>query len=518
MTKSIFHLTLSMSRLLIHLSKAAVQPVGTAVTMAGANLAVASSVVVGMELSGFDSASFFAPVDPIAQQQQLVDSYTKLALSSQNAPIFDLPEKSVDLSLDGMQSQMGFLPVPDVGGERGHNQSTNELVDELTEQEPRSNDGASAGDVFPFLGVTSSQEGDIRRERLGEMSAIEAAKPLSADVSASSGSAETSQGPSKYVFTSQGLFDVVQGTTFDDTLIGSYGADTLIGLAGNDSYFVYSTNSVIVDKQGEGYDSLFVGVESYRTNAEVELIQVFNSIDYQNHMQSPDALLKNLDAGWHIDGNAYAQTLIGGVQSDVLDGKGGSDTLIGGLGNDIYSYTGSEHILESPNQGYDTVRTSASLILPSNIDAALVNAGARFINLTGNELNNVLVGASDTNLLAGGAGDDTLVGAGGEDAYIGGLGADTFVLNGQDAFVGEIQDYQAGTDQIVFSLNADLHPADLIFTDDEFHGVAGEVLLLDGMIQADWNGDAISDVLLLLNGIANPADVFVFDPRDLPGF
>lgn len=510
-----------MSRLLIHLSKAAVQPVGTAVTMAGANLAVASSVVVGMELSGFDSASFFSPVDPIAQQQQLVDQYTKLALSNQNAPIFDLPDKSVDLSLDGVeitQSQMGLMPFSEAGGERGHNQSTSELFDELTEQESPIKDDGSAGDLSPLVGVASSQESNFRRERLAEIGTIEAAKPLSVEVSASSGVADTSQRSSKFVFTSQGLFDVIQGTAFDDTLIGSYGADTLIGLVGNDSYFIYSANSEIVEKQNEGYDSVFVAIESYRTDAEVELIQVFDSIDYQNHTQGPDALLKNLDAGWHIDGNAYAQTLIGGAQSDVLDGKGGSDTLIGGMGNDVYSYTGSEHIFESSNQGYDIARASASLTLPSNIDAALVNAGAYFINLTGNELNNVLVGASDANLLVGGAGDDTLVGAGGEDTYIGGLGADTFVLNGQDAFVGEIQDYQAGADKIVFSLNADLHPADLTFADDEFHGVAGEVLLLDGMIQADWNGDAISDVLLLLNGIANPADVFVFDPRDLPGF
>lgn len=508
-----------MSRLLIHLTKATVQPVGTAVTMAGANLAVASGAVVGMELSGFDAVSFFAPLDSVALQQQLVDSYTKLALTDQTAPIVELPRNNIDLPLDVMPLalvQVAFMPVADAGG-RVPNQPSNELIDEHIELRPQADDGGAMGIDAPFLDLSGSQQPEMRRERTGEIAAIESAKPLLSDAATSS-NADTSQGPSNHVFASLGPFDVVQGTVFDDTLIGSSGADTLIGLVGNDSYFVYSTNSQVVEKQGEGYDSIFIGVESYRTEAEIELIQVFNSTTYQSHTQGPDTLLKNLDAGWHVDGNVYAQTLIGGMQHDVLDGMGGNDTLIGGLGNDVYSFTGSEHMVEVVNQGYDTVRTSASLVLPSHIDAAIVNAGAQFVNLTGNELSNVLIGASDANVLTGGRGDDTLVGGGGEDSYVGGLGADTFVLNGQDAFAGEIQDYESGADQIIFSLSADLHPRELTFADDEFHGVAGELLLLDGMVQADWNGDAVSDVLLLLNGMANPADIAVFDPRDLPGF
>ncbi len=508
-----------MSRQLIHLSKAAVQPVGTAVTMTGANLVVASSAVVGMELSGFDSVSFFTPLDSVALQQQLADSYTKLALADQNSPIVELPIKNVDFPVEVISValvQAAFMPVADVSGGM-QSQSRNELVDEQPEQQPQSEvEGAFAGST-PFLDSANSQQPESRREQAGEIATIEPIKPLLNTAAASSG-ADSTQDTSKYVFASQGPFDVVQGSVFDDTLIGSYGADTLIGLAGNDSYFVYSAESKIIENQGEGYDSIFVGVESYQTDAEVELIQVFNSTTYQSHTQSPGALLKNLDAGWHIDGNVYAQTLVGGMQHDVLDGMGGNDTLIGGLGNDVYSYTGSERMIEFANQGYDTVRTSASLVLPSHVDAAVVNAGAQFVNLTGNELNNVLVGSSDANVLTGGLGDDTLLGGGGEDSYVGGLGGDAFVLNGQDSFAGEIQDYEATTDRIIFSLSADLHPRELTFVDDEFHGVAGELLLLDGMVQADWNGDAISDVLLLLNGMANPADIAVLDPRDLPGF
>lgn len=508
-----------MSKFLIDLTKATVQPVGSAVTMAGANLAVASSAVVAIELSGFDSASFFSPVDSVAQQQQLVDEYTKLALASQSVPILNLQEATHHFPREVIpveQLKVPFFHAPQVD-EHGYKQPINDLLDENGEQTSRTQEENGERDAMPFLDSTNLQKSDELGDVSVEISPIATTRGLSNDVRASSG-VDASQALVKRLFVSQGASEVVQGTSFDDTLIGSYDSDTLIGFLGNDSYVVNSENSRVVEKQGEGYDSLFVGVESYQTDAEVELIKVLNPTDYQNHTQGPDALLKNLDAGWHIDGNSYAQTLIGGVQSDVLDGKGGRDTLIGGMGNDVYSYTGSEHIVEVANQGFDTVRASASLTLPSNIDAALVNAGAYFINLTGNELNNVLVGASDSNLLAGGAGDDTLVGAGGEDTYIGGLGADTFVLNGQDAFVGEIQDYEAGTDKIVFSLNADLHPADLTFANDEFHGVASEILLLDGMIQADWNGDAVSDILLLINGAANPMDIAVLDPRDLPGF
>ena len=320
------------------------------------------------------------------------------------------------------------------------------------------------------------------------------------------------------IYRSLGNGQVLSGTAYNDIFVGSHGVDTLIGHEGDDEYFVYSAKTQIYEFAGEGFDSIFSAVNGYKTNASIEQIKVLDTTGYSAFSQLPDHLLKNTDVGWHIYGNSQNQTLIGGKQADYLDGFGGYDTLIGGAGDDVYVYTGTETILESVNQGFDIVKTSSSIELPSNIEVGLVDVASKFVNITGNSLDNILVGGSDSNTLNGGSGNDTLVGAGGDDLYIGGTGSDTFVINGFESFAGEIQDYQPSVDKIVFSISSQSQPVQLSFSNDVFHGVSGEVLLLDRMIQADWNGDSISDILLLVNALPDQQDISFMDPKDLPGF
>ncbi|MCW9681150.1 lectin-like protein, partial [Dolichospermum planctonicum UHCC 0167] len=105
-----------------------------------------------------------------------------------------------------------------------------------------------------------------------------------------------------------------------------------------------------------------------------------------------------------ITGN---DTLNGGAGNDTLDGGVGIDALIGGTGNDIYIVDSSTDIIvENANEGIDTIQSSVTLTLATNVEN-LTLTGTAAINGTGNASNNVITGNSANNTLNGGAGNDT---------------------------------------------------------------------------------------------------------------
>jgi len=116
-------------------------------------------------------------------------------------------------------------------------------------------------------------------------------------------------------------------------------------------------------------------------------------------------------------GLAGNDTLDGGAGADTLDGGAGSDSLRGGTGNDTYIVdAATDVIFERANEGTDSVRSSVSWSLGSNVEN-LTLIGAAAINGTGNSLANVLIGNGANNALNGGAGADTLQGGAGDDTY-----------------------------------------------------------------------------------------------------
>jgi Ca2+-binding RTX toxin-like protein len=112
-------------------------------------------------------------------------------------------------------------------------------------------------------------------------------------------------------------------------------------------------------------------------------------------------------------GNALANTITGNVYSNVLDGASGADAMAGGKGNDIYVVDNvGDVVSEAANEGVDTVQSSVSFALATNVEN-LTLTGTAGINGSGNASSNTLTGNSAANALAGGAGDDTyVVGAG----------------------------------------------------------------------------------------------------------
>ncbi len=124
--------------------------------------------------------------------------------------------------------------------------------------------------------------------------------------------------------------------------------------------------------------------------------------------------------------------LYGGDGNDVLNGGIGADMMYGGLGNDSYYVDNVDDVVtENLHEGTDTVYASVNYALQvgQEVEFLRANAGATGLVLTGNELNDYIVGLGGNDTLNGNDGNDALAGGAGNDMLNGGNGND--VLNGQ---------------------------------------------------------------------------------------
>jgi len=118
-----------------------------------------------------------------------------------------------------------------------------------------------------------------------------------------------------------------------------------------------------------------------------------------------------------LEGLGGNDTLSGGAGDDLLDGGAGNDSLIGGAGDDTYVVdSGADVVTENAGEGTDTVISSVSYSLRTNVEN-LVLTGLANITGRGNELANSITGNAGDNLLDGLAGADTLIGGAGDDMY-----------------------------------------------------------------------------------------------------
>ncbi|MGL6247277.1 M10 family metallopeptidase C-terminal domain-containing protein, partial [Pseudomonas sp.] len=214
--------------------------------------------------------------------------------------------------------------------------------------------------------------------------------------------------------------NVLTGNDGNNVLNGAGGLDVMIGGKGDDIYGLDQAGelALIQEAASEGSDTLFI---SYDLTPQTSIIDMsINSLSNVENISLYGAgsftVLGN-DLNNTLVGNAWSNTLRGGAGNDVLDGAAGADTMLGGVGDDTYFVDSvADIVTEATNEGRDLVLTSVSYTLSSNIeDGRLLGAGS--IDLSGNDLNNVLTGNAANNALNGGAGADTLNGGAGNDSY-----------------------------------------------------------------------------------------------------
>jgi Ca2+-binding RTX toxin-like protein len=231
--------------------------------------------------------------------------------------------------------------------------------------------------------------------------------------------------------------DVLTGQEGADYLDGGTGNDTMDGGAGNDTFVVDSLTDVVIEAiagTGGGIDTVRSSVSFNLDSTNIENL-VFTGTGAVNGTGN--------SSNNTIIGNDSDNVLLGGDGNDVLEGLGGNDTLDGGLGTDqIVGGTGNDtFIVDNANDtvvetvsgaegGIDSVQSSISFVLGSNLENLTLAAGAGALNGTGNELSNTIIGNDGDNILLGEDGNDTLRGLGGSDRLDGGVGAD--VMDGGD--------------------------------------------------------------------------------------
>lgn len=243
------------------------------------------------------------------------------------------------------------------------------------------------------------------------------------------------------------LNNTLTGNAASNVLDGRTGADRLQGGAGNDTY-VTDGGDAIVETAGQGIDTV-------RSSVSLTL-----GVNLENLVLTDENAV-------YATGNSLNNTITGSAGWNVLNGGSGSDRLIGGDGSDAYVTDGGDVIVEAANGGNDSVRSSVSIRLASNVEILFLTGGKATHGI-GNNLDNPIYGNSIANVLSGEGGADTLVGDAGNDWLKGGGGRDNLVGG-------------AGSDNFVFDTTLDARTnVDWI---DDFN-VAADTIRLDNAVMA----------------------------------
>lgn len=207
--------------------------------------------------------------------------------------------------------------------------------------------------------------------------------------------------------------DQLVGGGGNDVLDGGAGADLLAGGSGNDTYIVDNVADSIVEKAGEGIDTVKASVS-------------FTLVDQVEN------LILTGSAAINAKGNQLDNHLTGNSGNNRLDGGTGADTMAGGSGDDVYLVDqAGDKVIELIGGGNDSVITGMDYQLAENVEN-LIQTGNANLAGKGNTLKNLISGNAGNNTLSGGDNDDTLIGNLGNDLLDGGSGNDLYLFNKGD--------------------------------------------------------------------------------------
>ncbi|MDZ8187750.1 MAG: calcium-binding protein [Nostoc sp. ChiSLP02] len=218
----------------------------------------------------------------------------------------------------------------------------------------------------------------------------------------------------------------IQGTVYDDSIVGSNGNDTLYTWGGNDTinggngddYF-----SVTLSESFTGQDTIDGGkgddyLSLYFTDTTGGITSTFNATTNIGAIRGGTNSLsyKNIErATLIISGTVYDDSIVGNNGNDILStGSGGKDTIDGGKGDDVLSVgyiNATKGIVSKFNATSNTGEITAGTYRVSykNIERLDISDTAYDDSIVGNNGNDTLSsysGGNDT--IIGGAGNDNL--------------------------------------------------------------------------------------------------------------
>ncbi|NJD07806.1 MAG: hypothetical protein FIA97_15120 [Methylococcaceae bacterium] len=263
--------------------------------------------------------------------------------------------------------------------------------------------------------------------------------------------------------------DLLRGGAGDDDLQGGFGNDTLEGGAGNDRLLGYSQrlnelpgadteagndvldggagndilqggrgDDVYLFGRGDGFD--WISDDPNPTPGGVDTLRLDAGIlpgDVSFFRVGPSGLAAVIDGSatqiwigggyapsngnqtWRIefDGGAGSVWLASDVTARLDSGT--AETVTGSAADDTFTVDDERDvIIEAANAGIDTVLSSRTYALPSNVENLTLTGPLNILG-SGNDLDNLLIGNSGDNILYGHAGLDTGRGGAGNDVYVG---------------------------------------------------------------------------------------------------
>jgi Ca2+-binding RTX toxin-like protein len=345
------------------------------------------------------------------------------------------------------------------------------------------------------------------------------------------------------------------GDDYFDPEEGGAGDDTMTGGTGDDTYYIDIAGSdVVIENADEGIDLIFVGTTySLVPLAHVEDLYLFgdavanltgNDNALGNILRGNDTInvLSGLGADDSLEGWGGNDSLLGGTGHDLLEGGDGNDwmeggdgddvfdlnidqgagddTMKGGGGSDSYFVSGDDVVVENEDEGIDVVFTEGTYSLEdvANVEDAVLVSLDTVADLTGNALDNFLLGNDTINVLTGLGGNDTLDGWIGDDTLDGGSGNDSLLgFDGNDSIDGG-----AGLDVLLGEAGHDI-----LFGGDDNDSLLGgaDNDLLNGSAGNDWleggDGDDLLDWTIghqagddtMAGGVGN--DTYIVDGNDV---
>ena len=268
--------------------------------------------------------------------------------------------------------------------------------------------------------------------------------------------------------------DVLEGGTEADAERDS-GTDTFVFLSGDsvDIILDFETNRDFIDISAVEipFVDVVIGIYSGGTSigydpGAIDTGTIFlpdidpTSLSFANFITFHGSLQPAIEGGDGNDdlrGSIADDLLIGYEGNDELTGYAGTDEMRGGHGDDRYFvYDVNDAVIESAGEGeFDKVTTYVSFTLPDHVEWISAAGDGGAIDLTGNDLNNRVVGNGEANILRGGAGYDRIWGKDGADTFVFGLG---------EGASDRIEDFDASQGDLISIEVAGVGFADLILT------------------------------------------------------